>query len=111
MLPTLIPEVAGLPAPAVIVTVISATPPAPTTAVREALSSPSISNRASPTGLSHPEDLSERAAQLAARARELRNSVEVANSDTLDDNFQHAKLQNMYLASMQTTLDAIANTK
>jgi hypothetical protein len=86
-------------------------PPAPTTAVREALSSPSISNRASPTGLSHPEDLSERAAQLAARARELRNSVEVANSDTLDDNFQHAKLQNMYLASMQTTLDAIANTK
>ena len=60
-----------------------------------------------PGGLSHPEDLSGRAAQLAARARELRNIVVEDNMD--DDNMQHAKLQNMYLASMQSTLEAMAN--
>jgi hypothetical protein len=30
--------------------------------------------------------------------------------DNLDENFQHAKLQNMYLASMQTQLEAMADS-
>ena len=88
-------------------------PPAPTAASSlpaEGRAAPSpVANRVSSSpvgGLSHPEDLSERAAQLAARARELRNTVEIDNADTLDnDNFQHAKLQNMYLASMETALE------
>jgi hypothetical protein len=59
--------------------------------------------------LSHPEDLSARAAQLAARARELRRTTAM-DPDNLDENFQHAKLQNMYLASMQTQLEAMADS-
>jgi hypothetical protein len=86
-------------------------PPAPTT---DTSVLPPNNNRGGPPpsppgGLSHPEDLSERAAQLAARARELRNTVEIDNANSDDDSYQHAKLQNMYLASMQTTLEKMAN--
>ena len=59
-------------------------------------------------GLSHPEDLSARASQLAQRARELRSNVEIMNGDLDDDNYQHAKLQNMYLASMQSQFEKMA---
>ena len=66
-------------------------------------------------GLSHPEDLTQRAEQLAARARELRGAdapeappVKKGPGDFVTEELQHQKLQNMYLESISKQMERLA---
>ena len=68
-----------------------------------------------PGGLSHPEDLTNRAEQLAARARELRGGEAPGSpparkepDDFVTEELQHQKMQNMYLASISKQMERLA---